>query len=220
MRILWLLVPLFSLTGCFEAVEEISVKKDGSGSFSYILNFSQSRSEISAALKMDSFMGTRIPGLSDIKSSIAEAKRRLEASPGISGVTLQEDYVNYILQLKGNFSSIEQLNNAAKNISIQMGADEKLIMGSFNYSSSDSTFQRLVTVNLEEKYIKWAEKLLGNLASKATYTMVVKNERTAARVNNSAARISPSGKAVMLRTNAREVLKNLNLVNLSISLNP
>lgn len=195
------------------------MKKDGSGSFSYILNFSQSRAEINAALKMDSFMGTKLPNLSDIRSSIAEAKRRLENSPGITGVTLQEDYVNYILQIKGNFSSIDKMNNAAKNISVQMGADEKVVMGSFNYTSNDSSFRRLVSVALDEKYIRWAEKLLGNMASKATYTMVIKNERTAAKVTNPLAKISPSGKAVMLRTNARDILKDLTLVNMVIWLN-
>jgi hypothetical protein len=219
MKRLWFIIPLFSLTSCFEAVEEISMKKDGSGSFSYILNFSQSRAEINAALKMDSFMGTKLPNLSDIRSSIAEAKRRLENSPGISGVTLQEDYVNYILQIKGNFSSIDKMNNAAKNISVQMGADEKVVMGSFNYTSNDSSFRRLVSVALDEKYIRWAEKLLGNMASKATYTMVIKNERTAAKVTNPLAKISPSGKAVMLRTNARDILKDLTLVNMVIWLN-
>lgn len=216
MKTAWLIVPALFLSSCFETVEEISLKADGSGTFNYIINLSQSRSEISAALKLDSFMGTRIPSLADIKSSVAEARDRLKASPGISEVVLTEDYANFIIQIRGQFSSIDKLNAAAKNISIQMGADESVVMGSFNYTMTDSTFSRDVTVQLEDKWVRWAEKLLGNLATKATYTCIIRHEKTAAGISNPVAKISPSKKAVLLRANAKEVLADPKSLNLTV----
>lgn len=216
MKLYWLVIPALSLMSCFETVEEINLKADGSGTFNYIVNMSQSRAEISAALKLDSFMGTRIPSLNDVKANVAEAKRRLQSSPGISQVEVLEDYQNYIIQVKGHFTSLDQLNKAAKDVSVQMGADEEVMMGSFNYAVTDSSFNRVVSVELEPRWIKWAENLLGQMATKATYTCVVKSEKQALSVSNASAKISPSGKAVMLRTNAHSVIHDPTVLNLLI----
>ena len=48
------LLLLFSFTSCFEIVEDISFKKDGSGVLKLILNLSQSKNEINTLMKLDS----------------------------------------------------------------------------------------------------------------------------------------------------------------------
>ncbi len=208
------LVPL--LSSCFENIEEIRLKADGSGSFTYILNFSQSKNDINTALALDSFLGLNLPKIEVIKAKIQTAKAKLAASPGISNVVLKEDYSNYILELTGDFTSIEKLNAAAKNISIAMGANEDKINSGFAYTGNDSTFNRNVYSTWRPEVVAKIKKAAGARAANASYTLIIKNEKAAKTVSNSKAKISPSKKAVMLRLNGNDLLDNPKLLDIKI----
>lgn len=212
--LVFILVPL--LSSCFENIEEIRLKSDGSGSFTYIVNFSQSRSDINSALALDSFLGLNLPKLDLIKEKIRTAKAKLVASPGISNVILKEDYTNYILELTGDFKSIGQLNAAAKNISIAMGANEDKINSGFAYIGNDSSFSRNIYSTWKPDVVEKIKKAAGTRANTATYTLIIKSEKPVKNINNSRAKISPSKKAVMLKLNGSDLLMNPKLLDIKI----
>jgi hypothetical protein len=217
MRKLWFLLPLvFSLSSCFDVIEDISLKANGSGSFLYIVNCSQSKSEIASMLKLDSFMGSRLPSLSEIQQNVSVTRKALSASEGISNVTVTEDYTNYIIEIRGNFASIKDFNNAVKKISIGMGAEETIVNEGFNYEGSDTSFARIVSAVLDDKAAKKVEKLLGANLAKASYTMIIHSEKPIQKVSNSVAKLSPSKKAVMLKMDAGTVIKYPEKLNLFI----
>ena len=47
---LFLFVCLISLTGCFEIVEQLFLKTDGSGDFQMVLNLSKSRTRLNSIM--------------------------------------------------------------------------------------------------------------------------------------------------------------------------
>lgn len=217
MRKLFLLFGLVTLlSSCFENIEEIKMKADGSGSFTLIVNLSQSSPEISSAMKLDSFLGMNLPSMDEIKTNVREMKQKLSSSPGITNVVVVEDYANYILEVKGNFNSLANFNAAAKNIPAAMGADAGKVNNSFYYSASDSGFSRQIFANWDEKNSKKAENMAGNKLNNATYTFIFKSEKIIASVNNPKAKISPSGKAVMLRLTGKDLLAGMQHLNLNI----
>lgn len=204
------------LSSCFECVEEINLKKDGTGSFVYIVNMSQSKAEINTAFRLDSFMGSKLPSLNEIKTKIAEAKNTLNTAEGISNLTVKENYNDYIIEVRGNFSSIDKFNKAIKQCAKQMGANADAIESDFNYSATDTTYQRTVA-SIEAKAAARILSLFGGRSEQATYTCIIRTEGKVNKVDNSKAKISPSGKNVLLKLNASEVLKNSALLNLSVS---
>lgn len=214
-KILVLLLLTVSLSSCFECIEEVSLKKDGTGSFVYILNLSQSKAEINTAFKLDSFMGIKIPSLTEVKSKIAKAKNIFGTASGISNLTVKEDYTEYIVEVRGNFSSIEKFNDAVKSCAKQLGANATAIEEDFNYTATDSTYTRSVAA-LDAGTAGKLFTFLGGKANTAAYTCIVKTEGKVLEVNNSKAKISPSGKNVLLKLTADEVIKNSSLVNFSL----
>jgi len=55
------------LGSCFEVIEDITIRKNGSGHVKVILNASQSRSDIAALLLLKEVNGHPIPSLAKIK---------------------------------------------------------------------------------------------------------------------------------------------------------
>ena len=51
----------FSFTSCFEIVEEVTLKKDGSGEMSFSINLSQSKTKLNSIMLMDSINGYKVP---------------------------------------------------------------------------------------------------------------------------------------------------------------
>lgn len=212
----WFLVGVFMLSSCFECVEEINLKKDGTGSFVYIVNMSQSKAEINTAFRLDSFMGSKLPSLSEIKTKIANAKNILLASEGISNLAVKENYNDYIIEVRGNFASVEKFNAAIKKCAKQLGANAEAIESDFSYAGSDTTYSRSVAA-VESKTASKILGLFGGKAEQATYTCIVRTEGKVNKVDNAKAKISPSGKNVLLKVNAGEVLKNSSILNLKIN---
>ncbi|MBL7812082.1 MAG: hypothetical protein JNL57_07645 [Bacteroidetes bacterium] len=204
------------LSSCFEIVEEVNLKADGTGTFSYIINASRSKDEIAAAQKLDSFMGKRIPDKGEVMSQLARISDLLTHSDGISGVQLTQDYTNYIFQIKGSFASLEKLNAAFAETATNLGGDGAMIASVFRYSGADSCFTRKASITDKARSGAW-EKLLGTGENTATYTCIVRNEKPAESTGNTLAKISPSRKAVMLKTTVRNAVYLPGSLNLHIT---
>lgn len=200
------LLSLLFLTSCFEVIEEVSIKTDKSGKFSYIINLSQSRNEISTAQKVDTFMGGKIPSNAEIQSRFAEFKSNLEKQEGISGVQLKEDYDNYIFELVCQFTTVEKLQNALTKTFTSMGLKKEGVL-EFGYSYADSTFERK-TGYIAEANIQKMKDLMGKSASNAKYSFVLRNENGIKSINNSLGKISPSGKSMRIGLTGNDILLN------------
>ena len=55
------------LTSCIEIIEDLKLNSDGSGTFKYSINLSQSKTKTSAILALDSLYGEKVPKISEIK---------------------------------------------------------------------------------------------------------------------------------------------------------
>jgi len=217
MQRFWVLFcSVIGLSSCFENIEEIRLKADGSGSFTYILNFSQSKGEISTAIKMDSFLGLNLPSIDEMKQKVHVVKQKLIASKGISNIVLKEDWTNYIIELSGNFTSIQQFNAAAKSISIAMGANADKINEGFSYQGSDSTFIRTIYSVWKPEVAAKLRNIMGQRMDASSYTLIVRNEKLAKTVTGVKSKISPSKKAVMVKLNGSDLINHTDYLNISI----
>ncbi|MBL0359080.1 MAG: hypothetical protein IPP72_20435 [Chitinophagaceae bacterium] len=67
-RIVYLLILscAFLLQSCFEIIEQVFVKNDGTGTFQLVLNMSKSKTKISSILKMKTVNGHAVPTKEEI----------------------------------------------------------------------------------------------------------------------------------------------------------
>ena len=74
---------LLLLSSCFQVVEEVTLKNDGTGEMQLTVNFSQSRSKLASIMLMDSLNGYKIPSEKDIQQFMNETVDYLNKSKGM-----------------------------------------------------------------------------------------------------------------------------------------
>lgn len=107
---LLLLLPFLLLTSCFDILEKVNVKADGTGEYTVILNASKSKTRLASISKMETINGRKVPKRQEIEAKINEAARIFKGTPGISDVKTSVDFNSYIIKLSCNFKKIENIN--------------------------------------------------------------------------------------------------------------
>ncbi len=198
----------FTCVSCFEIVEEINLNDDGSGSFCFTINMSQSKLNINSMLLLDSVNGRPVPKKENLKAELGKVEAKLKEDGRITNVIVKENWEAYIFSISGNFNNIETLNKAINNISVGLG---KLKGGSpqvaDNFSYHDGIFTRLYNYNLVKDYNSLTEKdkvVFNN----AKYTAIYRFNLPVKSFSNVDALKSKSGKALMLKLNIKDMITN------------
>ena len=210
-----LLLTLISFTSCFEIVEQIFVKKDGSGNLQITLNLSKSKTKINSIRQMKTINGRNVPSEAEIKNKIKEIEKSIGKTAGITGVKTTLDWDNYIGTISCNFANVNQLNSIAKNVS--NGGDAKYIEKSYNYDIANAVFERLNKLSVKKDYNKLSNADKEVFAT-ANYTSISKFESTINTISNADAKISPSKKAIMLQYNLLDIINGKKSIENKITL--
>jgi hypothetical protein len=196
---------IFLFSGCFEIVEDVTVHKNGSGTFFYTINLSQSKTRIDGIMQLDSSDGYRVPQRKEIDDNILKAKTVIEKSPGITNVTTTSDWVNYIFTLKFDFNSVNNLNLAVETVSQELASDHKRIPeAADNFAFTGTSFDRKSHYDAKTQSPKLTAKDKEILKS-ATYTCIFRFDDPVSSCSNTETKISKSGKSVMTKLNMLEL---------------
>ncbi|KAA0126011.1 hypothetical protein FY557_19600 [Chryseobacterium sp. SN22] len=192
-----LLLPLLLLTSCFDILEKVNVKADGSGEYTVILNASKSKTRLASISKMETINGKKVPKRPEIEAKINEAARIFKATPGLSNVKTSMDFDNYIIKLSCNFKRIENINAGleqlkAKNIIGKMVPTQ---IYSQNMAGKSFTRNKINTFRSDYDKMSKADKEIFN---DARYISVLQFESSVKSQTNNAYSLSPNRKAVKL----------------------
>jgi hypothetical protein len=202
-RFIFPLFIFFALlfSGCFEIVEDVTIHSNGSGTFFYTINLSQSKNRLDGLMQLDSSDGYRVPKRKEIDGEILKAKASLEKSPGITNVATTADWVNYIFTVKFDFNSVNNLNLAVEMLSQDLSSDHKRIPeASDNFAYTGKIFDRKNHYDakaMAPKMTKQDKEIMRN----ASYTCIYRFDNAVKSCSNKEAVISKSGKSVMLKLN-------------------
>jgi len=196
----------FSLTGCFEIIEEVQLNSNGSGSLTYTFNFSQSKTKINSALLLDSFNGFKIPDEQSVKRKIDEAINKLKEAEGISNVKAVQNFNDYIFTFSCDFNEVESLNKATKFLKESYSINDKSFSNSshFTFNKSSKTFTRKGDYGKKANPNEVDDEMLSAL-NKAEFTSIYRFNQEIESVSNTTAKISPNKKAVMLKHKAMDI---------------
>ncbi|MBI3509380.1 MAG: hypothetical protein HY064_01865 [Bacteroidetes bacterium] len=201
LRTFFFFLPVLFLQSCFEIVEDVTIHNDGTGTFLYTLNLSQSKERLDGLMKLDSSEGYRIPRREEIDADISKGKASLEKSLGISNVISTADWINYIFTVKFDFNSVNNLNLALELVSQEVTSDHKRIPeASDNFAFTGKIFDRKSSYDAKKQNAQMTPKDR-EILKDATYTCIYRFDDPVAKTSNADAKISKSGKAVMLKLN-------------------
>ncbi|UIR57502.1 hypothetical protein LZQ00_06700 [Sphingobacterium sp. SRCM116780] len=206
-------------TSCFDFIEEINLKTDGSGTIKATLNLSKSSTKVASLMKLKSVNGIQIPSKEKIKKETEDMIRILKNTEGISQVQHSLDFNNYIATVSCNFASVRALNSFSKALATHF----KSSLGtnnSYAYDTKTRVFSRSYTyapaINKEFSRISEADKKFFN---DAFYTQIIRFDQTVKAQQHAAGKISSSAKAVLLKLKATDLITGKASLANAITLN-
>lgn len=193
----FILIILLCFSSCFQIIEEINLKNDGSGEAKITLNLSQSKSKVASLLLLDSVNGYKVPDEKDIQKYMHEAVAELKKNAGISNVKQTLDMKTYIATISFNFKNIVAVNDLISNL-LKKQKTNPVNFSKYSYDRQAALFKRDYAYSPETKKefnkLKPADR---DIFKTASYTGIFRFENTILLNSNRLSKLSPSGKAVM-----------------------
>ncbi|MEI7489595.1 MAG: hypothetical protein WCJ72_19690 [Chryseobacterium sp.] len=199
-----LLLPLLLLTSCFDIIDKVNVKADGTGEYTVILNASKSKTRLASISKMETVNGKKVPKKPEIENKINEAARIFKATPGISNVKTIVDFDNYIIKLSCNFKKIENINAGLEQLKAKNILGKMIPTQIYSQSIGKSfTRNKINTFKADYDKMSTADKEVFN---NAKYTSILQFENTIKSQTNASYLLSPNKKAVKLEANVLDFI--------------
>lgn len=213
-------LSFFSLSSCIEIIDDITLKNDGSGTLKYTINLSESKVKINSILALDSLDGKKVPSIPEMEERIASFKKKLSAQTGISNVTIESNFTNYIFKLQCDFTNVVALQNALKDVIEEESKEKNIPELDQNWLSWDGS---KMTRSIPEITVKKTKEIKTEdieLMKQGNYTSITRFERAVEKFDNAAAVLSKNKMAVMIKTNPYALTQNSNILENSIYLSP
>jgi hypothetical protein len=214
------ILGLFSLNSCIEIIDDISVNTDGSGTFKYNVNLSSSKLKINSILALDSLNGNKVPSIDEIQAKIDDFKNKLNSKPGISHVTIDCDYTNYIFKLQCNFTAVSVLQDAFKYVVSEFSEGKYIAELDQNWIVwDDQKLVRSIPTISTAKSSDLKQEDIDRL-QEGNYISISRFDRIIDKFDNPMASLSKNKLAVMLKTNMYSLLQNTGNLENTIYLSP
>jgi len=200
-----LLFLLLVLTSCFDIVDKVNVKADGTGEYTVILNASKSKTRLASISKMETVNGKKVPKKSEIESKINEAARIFKATPGISNVKTTMDFDNYIIKLSCNFKKIENINAGLEQLKAKNIVGKMVPTQIYSQNIAKKSFTRNKINSFKSEYDKMSAADR-EIFTNAKYTSILQFENMISSQSNSSYSLSPNKKALKLDANVLDLI--------------
>ena len=139
------------LTSCFDVIQDVAVKENGSGNFTLTINLSKSKSQISKILAQGSIQGFNIPTIQGIEQKLSKLNNELSKLNGISNNQVTKDFENYIFKIHFDFKHIDNINKAQ----IELAKLDGRIGQPLIYSYSEDFLSEVIDnlIDMKNKYL-------------------------------------------------------------------
>lgn len=210
----------FTLSSCIEILDDITFNPDGSGEFNYTINLSSSKLKINSILALDSLDGKKVPSKLEIQEKVSDLIGVLNCQEGIKGVTLEDNYDNYIFKVSLHFDNVESLLNAFKETMKASGNAAEEYVSNDNWVSWDGVTLIRQIPDLSSFKFRLVKNEDQELMRNGMYTSISRFDSTVEKIENPSAILAKNNKAVMLRSSLFDVFGNPSIMNNTISVKP
>ena len=214
----FLLFILTTFTSCFDILDKISQKADGSGEYSIILNASKSKTRLQSISKMETINGKKVPKKSEIEAKVNEAAAVFKSVPGISNVKTSMDFDNYIIKLSCNFKKIENINEGLEKLKTKKIINKMIPSQLYSNNVAGKTFTKNKVNTFKTDY-EGMSKTDKEIFNTAKYTSILQFENTIKSQTNTSYSISPNKKALKLEGNILDFILQKKQTHNSIHFN-
>lgn len=205
LRSFLLLFPLLFLTSCFDILDKVNIKADGTGEYTIILNASKSKTRLASISKMETINGKKVPKKAEIESKINEAAKIFKGTPGISNVKTSVDLDNYIIRLSCNFKKIENINAGLEKLKAQKILGKMVPTQVYSHNLEKKMLTRNKVSTFKEDYDKMS-KADKEIFNDARYTSIMQFENAVKSQTNNTYVLSPNKKALKMEADILDLI--------------
>jgi len=207
------------MTSCFDVIDEINLKKDGSGEFLLTVNMSKSKTKLESIMLLESFRDQKIPSKEEVEKFIDDLALFLRQSEGLSSVKKTIDFEEFIFTIGFDFESVENINSAIEALTLKNAKNPKSFDLRYSYDKSTKQFSRYFTPNtVDQANFEKLNEEDKNMFNEAIYISISRFESMILECSNKRAKVSKSGNAVMLRSSATNLLREKNNITNTVQL--
>jgi hypothetical protein len=184
------------------------MNEDGTGSFNFTINMSQSKIQINSMFLLDSVNGRPMPKKEDFEKALRRVELELKGDSALSNIEVTENWKDYIFSVSGKFVNIDALNKAIKNINTIFNTPRGYKVELYdNFKYEPKVFERLYSYNLVNDYNSLSDRDKA-VFKNAKYTTIYRFNSSVKSYTNQDALKSKSGKAIMLKVNVKDLITN------------
>lgn len=220
MRVWFALLFLFFFSlqsSCFEIIEDLSLKEDGSGTYKLTVNLSDSKVKFKTLLTMDSLAGTKVPNEEEITFEVNEFKAFLVKSENVTNFIVHLDFEELIFKFTLEFKSIERLQKHILSYS-QSNSTTSLFLSPVYAFTANSLTRKISTTNYPKDWISKISEDDVNLLKESSIVFISRFTKPIISTEPSLFKISKSGTACMQKISLWDVINNPEISNFKIIL--
>lgn len=206
---------IVSCSGCFEVVEEVTLKSNNSGHIAITFNASRSKEKIKQLMLLDKVDGFPIPDVDEVKAEVRRQKNKLSAQPNISNVKVSEDYDNFIFDVSCDFKDTQSLEKAIISLLQNSKHESAFDLKTGNFVYKNKTLTRKVHMPKSDKVHQLSQEQKGFLKD-ASYTSIYRFPAPVYENTNKNAKLSPDKKALMFRSSVLDLIEKRKSPNLFV----
>jgi len=214
----WLLILVFSLTSCIEIFDEISLKNDGSGTFSYKINLSSSKLKVNSILALDSLDGKKVPSINEIKERINKYKELFAKKEGISNVKTEINFNEFILKFQCDFTSVNALQKAIKDVFEEESKSKTLKEIETNWLVWENNKLSRSVPSITQDFTSRLKREDLEALKNGKYFSITRFEKPIEKFDNPQSTVSPNKLNILVKNSTYSLIKNLKLLENTIYL--
>ena len=182
-------------SSCFEIIEDLSLKEDGSGTYKLTINLSDSKVKFKTLLTMDSLAGTKVPSEEEITFQVNQFKEYLTKSESVTNFIVHLDFEKLIFKFNLEFKSIERVQKHILSYS-QPNSTTSLFLSPL-YTFTSNTLTRNISTNYPKDWVSKIAEDDVNLLKESSIVFICRFTKPIISTEPSLIKISKSGTACM-----------------------
>ena len=217
-KIFWCILFIFSFSSCIEIFDEISLKNDGSGTFSYKINLSSSKIKVNSILALDSLDGAKVPSINEIKDKINKYKELISKKEGISNVKTETNFNDFILKFQCDFTSVVALQKAIKEVFEEESKSKTIKELETNWLVWENNKLTRSIPSITQDFTSRLKREDLEALKNGKYFSISRFEKPIEKFDNPQSIVSPNKLNILVKNSTYSLIKNLKLLENTIYL--
>ena len=202
-------------SNCFEIIEDLSLKEDGSGTYKLTINLSDSKVKFKTLLTMDSLAGTKVPSEEEITFQVNQFKEYLTKSESVTNFIIHLDFEELIFKFNLEFKSIDKLQKHIISYS-QPNSTTSLFLSPLYTFTSNTLTRKISTTNYPKDWVSKIAEDDVNLLKESSIVFISRFTKPIISTDPSLIKISKSGTACMQKISIWDVINRPEISNFKI----